>query len=132
MRGRGSRADWFFVEAPSKEARNGAAREISSLSFPKEVAVVRDNLAHHRTVLANERTLLASVRTALAVFVAGVSLATFFDALAMEVVGWMLVPCAAIILMLAIARYRKIGGGLTLEVEMDGGAEPSGGGAVSR
>lgn len=133
LRGVASPTDSFVIDALSKEAGNGAAPTIGPPSIPKEVSVVRDTLAHHRTVLANERTLLASVRTALTLFVAGVSFVTFFGVLAVEVVGWIFLPIAAVILLLAIARYRKIGNRLTLELEVDGsgGSGSSGRGGLS-
>ncbi len=127
-----SRPDRPLIESPNRGGSNGAAHGIGSVSVPKAASVVRDSLAHYRTVLANERTLLASVRTALALFVAGVSFVRFFDVLAVEVVGWIFVPAAVVLLLFAFARYRKMAQGLALEAGMDGDTGPGQRGTSSR
>ncbi len=74
--------------------------------------VLRDRLAGDRTVLANERTLLAYVRTGLSLLVAGVSFLQFFTSHAVQVLGWALLPSAAVTLIVGIARYVRVAGSL--------------------
>lgn len=79
-----------------------------------------DHLAAVRSILANERTLLAYQRTALTTFVAGASFIKFFDHLALEALGWLLLPISVVTLALGIRRYRHI---KRLIVRMESGAE---------
>ncbi len=87
---------------------------------------LRDHLAGHRTTLANERTLLAYVRTGLTLFVAGVSFIRFFDHLLIESIGWAFVPLGVAVLLLGLARYRKIRDRITEQAEEQGGSGPAG------
>lgn len=76
--------------------------------FTTEELILRDYLAMDRTVLGNERTLLAYIRTALAFFVAGASLVHFFDPLAYQILGWMLIPLGIALSVVGIVRYRTM------------------------
>ncbi|MBI4505278.1 MAG: DUF202 domain-containing protein [Chloroflexi bacterium] len=76
--------------------------------FTAEELILRDHLAMDRTILANERTFLAYIRTALAFAAAGVSLVHFFDSPATEVLGWALIPVAAITFVVGLVRYTRM------------------------
>lgn len=73
-----------------------------------------DRLAVTRTVLANERTLLAYVRTGLAVMAGGVGLAEVAQARVLALVGWVLVPLGALLLLTGAARFRRVRGQLSV------------------
>lgn len=68
---------------------------------------VTDLLAIERNKLANERTLLAFIRTFLSFIVAGASLIQFFNVKAFIILGYILVPCGFIILIIGIVRFSK-------------------------
>ncbi len=69
---------------------------------------ITDHLAAVRSVLANERTFLAYQRTAVTTFAAGATFIKFFDHPALEVVGWLLLPCSALTAWLGMVRYRRM------------------------
>jgi len=75
--------------------------------FSKGQCILRDFLAIDRTVLANERTLLAYIRTALTIIIAGITFIKFFGSLIYTVIGWILVPIGAFILIIGVLRFRK-------------------------
>jgi len=70
-----------------------------------EELTLRGHLALDRTVLANERTLLAYIRTTLALFAAGASLIQFFRLQWLEVVGYLLIVSALVLLTVGIRRF---------------------------
>ena len=71
----------------------------------KEEMIMRDHLAADRTSLANERTLLAYIRTALAFVAGGFGLIKFVEEQAFIILGWVLVPIGAIILIIGVIRF---------------------------
>lgn len=75
--------------------------------FAEDEFILRDFLAIDRTILANERTFLSYLRTALTAFISGVTFIRFFDILVIEVIGWIFVPLAFVIVFIGIDRYRK-------------------------
>ena len=70
-------------------------------------AIVRDHLAGDRTVLANERTFLAYVRTALTFFVAGLTFIKFFDQTAVQIIGYIFIPVALVILAIGMVSFKR-------------------------
>ncbi|MHB1222650.1 MAG: DUF202 domain-containing protein [Gemmatimonadaceae bacterium] len=66
-----------------------------------------DRLAITRTELANERTLLSYARTALAIAAGGVGLVELFDTPPLVALGWLLMPLAAVVLVVGVVRYRR-------------------------
>lgn len=70
-----------------------------------EQIILRDYLAIDRTVLANERTFLAYVRTTLALLAAGASFIQFFQLLWLEVIGYLLIVSAVVLLTIGIKRF---------------------------
>ncbi len=82
--------------------------ETSYIHISKDKLILRDHLAVDRTTLANERTLLAYIRTALAILITGVSLIKFFDSLALEITGWVLIPIAIVVMGAGIKRYIRM------------------------
>ena len=70
------------------------------------LAAERD-LAVDRTALSNERTLLAYLRTALQAVVGGATLIRFFDHPVADVVGWLLLPCGVVLVVLGIRFFRR-------------------------
>ncbi len=68
----------------------------------------RDRLAATRTALANERTLLAYVRTALALMIGGVGALKVFAHDLTTIIGWCLIACGVLLLLLGAARYRTV------------------------
>ena len=58
-----------------------------------------------RTVLANERTLLAYTRAMLALLAAGVSFVQFFKLLWREVVGYLLIASALVLIFIGFRRF---------------------------
>ena len=69
--------------------------------------VAGDDLAVDRTALSNERTLLAYLRTALQAIVGGATLIRFFDHPVADIVGWLLLPCGVVLVVLGIRFYRR-------------------------
>lgn len=67
----------------------------------------RDKLALERTDLAIDRTMLAYIRTFLAIIITGLSLISFFDSLALTVVGWLFIPVAFALLIFGVIRSKK-------------------------
>jgi putative membrane protein len=71
-----------------------------------EQMILRDHLAHDRTVLANERTLLAYVRTAIAIVASGATLLEFFaDIRYLHVLGGVLLGVGVLVLVLGLWRF---------------------------
>ena len=66
---------------------------------------LRDELAIQRTILANQRTLLSFFTASLAVAVAGVTLIRFFEGHWAHWAGWVLLPCAVILLIYGLKNY---------------------------
>lgn len=77
-------------------------------NFSKKELILRDHLAIDRTTLSNESTLLAYIRTSLAVIAAGATLIHFFDEIWVKVFGAFLVIFGITIIIVGIARYRKM------------------------
>ena len=73
----------------------------------ESVRAMGDDLAVDRTAPANERTLLAYLRTALQAIVGGATLIRFFDHPAADVVGWLLLPCGVVLVVLGVRFYRR-------------------------
>ncbi len=69
--------------------------------------ILRDHLAVDRTILANERTLLSYIRTSLTFFVAGVTFIQFFKSPILEIVGYIFIPIASIVLYMGLTRFKK-------------------------
>jgi len=67
--------------------------------------ILRDLLAADRTVLANERTFLAFIRTSLTLLLGGISLVQFFPETLVEVVGWVFIPLAVLVMGLGVKKY---------------------------
>ena len=63
-------------------------------------------LAIIRTTLANERTFLSFLRTALGLFLGGIGLIKFWGHPLVEVLGWVFIAAAAVLLGIGIFRYR--------------------------
>ena len=76
--------------------------------FIEKKLPLNDQLAAARSILANERTFLSYQRTALALAVAGFSLIKFFDLVVLEIVGWVMIPAAAITIVLGVMRYIRM------------------------
>ena len=73
-------------------------------NIDKKEMIMRDHLAADRTALANERTLLAYIRTALAFVAGGFGLIKFIEEQAFIILGWILVPIGALILIVGVIR----------------------------
>ncbi|OGK11917.1 hypothetical protein A2954_06485 [Candidatus Roizmanbacteria bacterium RIFCSPLOWO2_01_FULL_37_12] len=76
--------------------------------FIKEELILRDYLAADRTMLAVDRTFLSYIRTALYLFVAGVSLAKFFDSYLIQVIGWVLIPSGILTFIVGLERCTEM------------------------
>lgn len=68
---------------------------------------ISDRLAATRTEMANERTLLSYVRTALALAAAGIALVHVFSDPTIVLIGWLLVPVGALLLLFGTTRFRR-------------------------
>jgi putative membrane protein len=78
-----------------------------------EQMILRDHLAHERTVLANERTLLAYVRTAIAILAGGGALVEFFEGMALlRTLGMILLVAGMLVLGFGIRRFVVVSRGL--------------------
>ena len=72
--------------------------------------ILRDHLAHDRTVLANERTLLAYVRTAIALFAGGGTLLELFpDVRHLRILGGILLVLGVLTLVVGVWRFVAVG-----------------------
>jgi inner membrane protein YidH len=69
---------------------------------------IRDHLAGYRTELANRRTLLAYIRTVLSLVAAALVFIKFWQHPIVIVLGWVLLPIAAVILIRGLLIYRRI------------------------
>ena len=74
----------------------------------QEQLILRDYLAAERTALANERTFLSYIRTALGFAAVGATVVHFFEALAIDVVGWFIVAAAVILRGIGVSRYIRV------------------------
>jgi putative membrane protein len=71
-----------------------------------EQMILRDHLAHDRTVLANERTLLAYVRTAIAILAGGGTLLKVFPEIRyLHILGGVLLVLGGLVLVLGMWRF---------------------------
>ena len=77
-------------------------------SPPQSELFIRDHLAGYRTELANRRTLLAYIRTVLSLVAAALVFIKFWQHPIVLVLGWLLLPIAAFILIRGLLTYRKI------------------------
>lgn len=78
----------------------------SYTSVDPEQMILRDHLAHDRTVLANERTLLAYVRTAIGILAGGGTLLKVFaDVRYLRILGVILLVVGVLVLALGIWRF---------------------------
>lgn len=80
--------------------------------------ILRDHLSADRTILSAQRTHLAYIRTALTLFIAGVSLIKFFDALILHIIGWLMFPAAIFTVIMGFSNYAKIKK-LVSKIELD-------------
>ncbi len=69
---------------------------------------LREHLAAARTVLANERTFLSFQRTAVTELAAAVTLIKVFDDVALTLLGWSLLPVAALTGYYGVRRYLQM------------------------
>lgn len=71
-----------------------------------EQMILRDHLAHDRTVLANERTFLAYVRTAIAILAGGGTLFEVFTEIrSLRILGGILLVVGVLVLVLGAWRF---------------------------
>ncbi len=75
---------------------------------PKSENFIREHLAGYRTELANRRTLLAYIRTVLSLVAAALAFIKFWQHPIVIILGWVLLPIAAIILIRGLLIYRRI------------------------
>ena len=61
-----------------------------------------------RTIMANDRTLLAFLRTSLAFCAAGIGLIKYLDHPVFDVIGWIFVVLAGILLLWGVHRHRHV------------------------
>ena len=76
--------------------------------FKSEDLKCTDLLAADRTMLANERTLLSYVRTSIAFAGGGAALIQFFDTLFVQIIGWVSIPVAVVIMVVGVLRFLRM------------------------
>jgi putative membrane protein len=70
---------------------------------------ILNKLARNRTILANERTFLAFIRTSIMFGISGVTLIKLFSTeIYIVIIGYALLPIAAINFLVGFLRYRKM------------------------
>ena len=77
-------------------------------SLKREKTLVRDHLAEQRTDLANRRTFLSYFRTALSFVGGGLALIKFSTDPVFVMVGILLLPGGAFVLLQGVMVYRKV------------------------
>ncbi len=82
-------------------------RQNTNTKEKRELVILRDHLAAHRTDLANDRTFLAYIRTALTFAVVGVTFIKFFGNIIIEIIGWILIPVGTYIFIKGLIRFKK-------------------------
>ncbi|MAL79569.1 MAG: hypothetical protein CMN55_10740 [Sneathiella sp.] len=77
-------------------------------------------LAVHRTELANRRTLMAYIKTAMGLAAGSVALLQLVDDNWLQLLGWALLPLAALALIVGIFDYQRVKKSIEAE-KRDGG-----------
>lgn len=77
--------------------------QVPSSSSVKQAII--DYLAIDRTALSNERTFLAVIRTSLTLLIVGISLLNFLDHPAYDIIAYICLAAAPVVLLFGIIRY---------------------------
>lgn len=68
---------------------------------------IRHSMAIDRTIMANERTLLSYTRTSLTLLLPGVTFVHFTSGIAMQIIGYFLIPLGLVTFIIGYFRFTK-------------------------